>query len=66
MYSVTVGGNGGTLVCCQGYSAKDSLFHGIGCGHGSFSSTLNWGNNIANPKIKCKGTPFGAGVSWSH
>ena len=65
-YSVNVSGNGGTLVCCKGYSAADVAFHGIGCGHDTFSRTLNWGNYKANPKIKCKGFPIGAHVSWSH
>ncbi|VDI71037.1 Hypothetical predicted protein [Mytilus galloprovincialis] len=65
-YSMTINGNAGTLVCCEGYSAGDGRFHSMGCGHDSFSWTLEWGNNIATPKIKCKGTPFGATVSWSH
>ncbi|OPL21371.1 hypothetical protein AM593_06304, partial [Mytilus galloprovincialis] len=65
-YCVIVNGNAGTQVCCQGYSPVGNTFQSIGCGSGSFCRTLGWGNNIATPKIKCKGSPFGASVSWSH
>ena len=64
-YSVSVGGNAGTLVCAHGYSASSDRFIGLGCGHGSFSRTLAWGNNIGMPKIKCLGNPFGVFVQWS-
>ncbi len=66
-YSVTVTGNGGTLVCCNGKGFNPSeTWTSIGCGYDNFSGSTVWGNNLAQPAIKCKGVPFGATVSWKH
>lgn len=63
-YSVTVIGS--TMICCKGYSPASRTFLSIGCGYGTYSKTLNWGNTIDTPRIKCKGTPLAGSVRWSH
>ena len=66
-YSVTVNGNAGTLVCCEGLGYNPGeQWTSIGCGYEDFSGTVPWGNVAAMPSIKCKGAPFGATLSWSH
>lgn len=70
-YSVTVIGST-IMVCCKGYSPASRTFLSIGCGYGTYSKTLNWGNTIDTPRIKCKGIskitkiPLAGSVSWSH
>jgi hypothetical protein len=64
LYEITITGNSGTLVCCEGYSPVDRSSHTIGCGSDSFELKLDWGNIVAYSMIKCRGYPFGAFVSW--
>ena len=68
-YSISVGGNVPTLVCCEGYGCGNQFasscgswgWYGIGCSNsGSLSGSLHWGNTIGQPKVKCKGVPTGA------
>ncbi|XP_048252872.1 uncharacterized protein LOC125381004 [Haliotis rufescens] len=67
-YSVSVTGNGGTLVCCEARTCdtRGCRLRSIGCGSSTFASTVPWGNNLATPAVKCKGTPFGAFIRFSH
>ena len=73
-YSIEQVNNVGTLICCQvlacgpAYTSSCSGFrmYDIGCSTGSISATMPWGNNLATPAIKCKGSPFGTAIQWSH
>lgn len=68
-YNVSPSNNASPLICCQarGYdSKKKEIWKSIGCGHDRIRGTLPWGNVLSNPAIRCKGTPFGSFVSWSH
>jgi len=50
------------LVCAQGYSASSGRFIGLGCGHGSFSRTLAWGNNIGCQRSSAMGVHLVQGL----
>lgn len=69
-YSISV--NGDTMICCEvlacgtGRSCSKFGWHYLGCTTGSTSQSFPWGSNVGAPAIKCKGSPFGATVSWSH
>lgn len=72
-YSIRQVNNAGTLICCQalacgpayGSSCSGFGMYNLGCSSGSISATMPWGNNLATPAIKCKGTPFGTAIEWS-
>ena len=72
-YSVSQVNNVGTLLCCKAWGCRDSsstcrsmTWHQLGCSNSAdITGTLPWGNNLATPKVKCKGTPFGTMYSAS-
>ena len=73
-YSISVNGNAGTLACCQGKGCGNQSarrcgaweWQELGCSNsGTVSGTVLWGNNLATPKVRCYGVPFGATYSAS-
>ena len=73
-YSISVGGNAGTMVCCQGKGCGNQsaqscgawAWQALGCSNsGTVSGTVLWGNNLATPTVRCYGMPFGATYSAS-
>ncbi len=72
-YSISQVNNVGTLICCQvqGCGPANSRactswgLYSVGCSTTSISVTVPWGNNLAQPAIKCYGSPFGTSIQWS-
>ena len=73
-YSVSQVNNVGTMLCCEAlacgrlYSSRCGSFgwKNLGCSTSSISGTLPWGNNVAQPRVRCKGVPFGTTYQASY
>ena len=62
-YSAEQVNNVGTLLCCDGKgfnAAGTQQWYTIGCSNnGAVKKCVSWGNVLASPAIRCKGTPTG-------
>ena len=68
-YTVELRGNIRTTFCCQGigYRNNERFWGDIGCNviGGPVSGSVDWGNHIDYPEVRCRGLPTGALYSWT-
>merc|ERR1711953_1496353 len=68
-YNISQVNNVGTLLCCRGLSFSSrgrKQWTNLGCSKGSVKRCVSWGSVIANPTVKCSGTPFGTMYRWKY
>ncbi|CAG8433626.1 1198_t:CDS:1 [Ambispora gerdemannii] len=66
-YTIDVGGNAKTLVCCDGRGYNDQQeeqWYGIDCAYDTLRNFVPWGSVAAIPAIRCYGTPFGSALKF--
>ena len=67
-YSVQARGNLLPLLCCEGKGFRNGRQYWgvIGCRNdGRVSGSVEWGNNLSKPAVRCRGSPNGILYSFS-